>query len=259
MRAKLFCLIFLSIAFLFLFGLEGSAIDKVASAIEVIVPAQGLTELDLKNQICLYQGHLGAPVRVVISSPQMRLSAVQIVYDLENRSLVAEKQVEWQAEKAGLQATSEKMTVTAELVQLPTGGEITFAQEEMRLVIKGDFCYQVPETTYQATGGFFLSGPDWTLEGQDLEGNLNNSSFVASGALSFTHQQVEGEGEVISYDKNEGTMVLSGSPVFRWESGWLHGEAETVIIYYLETGKVKTEGPTKIRFAQEMGVNPDGN
>ena len=83
----------MSIAFLFLFGLEGSAIDKVASAIEVIVPAQGLTELDLKNQICLYQGHLGAPVRVVISSPQMRLSAVQIVYDLENRSLVAEKQV----------------------------------------------------------------------------------------------------------------------------------------------------------------------
>lgn len=259
MRIKHLYLLLLSLVFLLGCGTKGAAVDLVLNDLEVVVPTEGLTELDLKSGVCIYQGQLETPVRLLVASPKMQLAATTIIYDREKQLLTANQQAELQAEEAGLQATGEQMEITPETVKLPVGGKITATTEDFLLVCTGVFQYQIPEETVQVTGGFELFHEGWSLKGQQMEGDLPDGFFTARGELSFEHPEVAGEAERIEYDQKNEIITFLGSPYLHWTDGWLQGKEETVIIYYLASGKAKAEGPTKMRVFQDTVVNSDGD
>lgn len=235
MKDKLLSILFLSIVFLFFICPKAYAMDTITE-LEVIVPDEGWTDIDLKNEIFIYRGCLGSPVKVLNRSPQMCLTAVEIDYDLKKQLLAAKKEVNVQVE----------------------GEETTLISEGMKLVTES-FIYQIQDSFFEADGGFFLTKEDWSLSGRHLEGNLNENTIEATGELRFVQGTTEGKAETLSYSENEEKVILTGSPIIRWEEGCLEGEKDTVIIYYLDTGKIKAEGPTNIKFFQEIEVSSGGN
>ena len=259
MKEKVLCLLFLSIAFLFFLYPKAYAMES-NTGLEVIVPEEGWTELDLKSEVFMYRGSLGSPVKVSSRTPQMYLTAVEIDYDLKKQLLVARKQVNVQVkeEEKSINAVSSEITANAESLNLSNGGEITLISEGIKLVTES-FIYLFQDSFYEADGGFLITKGDWSLSGQHLEGKINDNTLVATGNLRFIQGMTEGKAERISYSKDEGKMILAGSPAICWENGYLVGEANTVIIYYLDTGKVKAEGPTNIRFFREIEVESGGN
>jgi lipopolysaccharide export system protein LptA len=221
-------ILFLTVALFLVGALPGwaAAGDR---EVEIIVPPQGLTELDLEKEFCVYRGYPGAPVEVLVESSGLRLTALKISYDQRSQLLTAEEDVKLESEK--MVATGETMVLTSELVRLPKGGEInTFEPEEMRLVVGGAFSYRLEDETFQGEGGFTLWGSDWVIEGERFDGSMRQEHVTATG-----------------------------SPVIRWEDGILQGEADTVITYDLASGQATAEGPTKTRFYQNRGVHSSGD
>ncbi|NLW56264.1 MAG: hypothetical protein GX050_06570 [Firmicutes bacterium] len=259
MRTKNLLLLFLSFVFILSCSPQEAALALAVSDFEVVVPAEGLTELDLKSGVCIYRGQPERPIRVLVSSPQMQLTAVTIIYDQEKQLLTANQQVELEAEEDGVQVAGEQLEITEEWAKLPAGGRIVSTTEEASLVSSGTLCYLRAEEIVQATGGFTLFYEDWSLSGDQLEANLADGFFTGRGALSFEHPEVAGEAERIEYDQKNELITLTGSPHLRWADGWLQGAEETVIIYDLTSGKAKAVGPTKMRFSQDTVVNPDGD
>lgn len=252
---QIFCLILL----LFLtVALPLGATAQIGGGVAVMVPAQGLTEINLKSGVYFYQGSTGAPVEVQLEKPRMRLTAFQVTYDQGKQFLTAEEAVKLEAEK--LVATGPTVILTPEQVRLPNGGEITAVQPETgRLVVTGAFSYQFTDESLRGTGGFSLRGPEWMLEGENFAGSLQKGEFTASGRLRFRHRDLSGEAETITYHQREERLILTGSPLIRWEEGFLQGEADTVINYDLASGQAKVEGPTKTRFYQDGGVHLSGD
>jgi hypothetical protein len=246
---------------LFLFftlPLPGWAAEPVGGGVEVIVPAQGLTELNLKNEVCFYQGSPKAPIEVLLEEPPMRLWAVKVTYDQGKEVLTAEEAVKLEAEK--LVATGPAMVFTSEQAQLPAGGELTAYEPEIqKLVVNGEFIYRFTDQSFEGKGGFVLQGPEWTLEGERLAGSWQEGEFMAHGQLHFSSQNVWGEAETVTYYQQEDRLILTGSPFVRWEEGFLQGETDTVISLDLASGQAKVEGPTKTRFYQDGGVHPSGD
>ena len=221
--------LFLTVALFLVNALPGWAAEEGRDEVEVIVPPQGLTELDLEKEFCVYRGYSGAPVEVIVESSGLRLSALKISYDQHNQLLTAEEAVKLETEK--MIATGERMVLTSELVRLPEGGEITILEpEEMRLVVGGAFSYHLEEETIQGEAGFTLWGPEWVMEGERFDGSMREEHVTAAG-----------------------------SPMIRWEEGILQGEAGTVITYDLASGQITAEGPTKTRFYQDRGVHSSGD
>lgn len=252
---QILCLILL---FLFTVAVPGWATAQIGGGVEVIVPAQGLTELNLKTEVYFYRGSAGEPVEVQMEKPPMRLTAFQVTYDQGKQVLTAEKAAKLETEE--LAATGPTMILTPEEVRLPRGGEITAVEPEAeRLVVNGAFSYQLTDESFQGTGGFLLQGPEWALEGEDFAGSLPEGEFTASGRLKFRYRDLSGEAETIAYYQQEERLILTGSPLIRWEEGFLQGGAETVISYDLASGQAKVEGPTKTRFYQDEGVHPSGD
>ncbi|NLY91213.1 MAG: hypothetical protein GX081_06350 [Firmicutes bacterium] len=252
---QILCLILL---FLLAVAAPGWAGGPIDGEVEVIVPAQGLTELDLKTEVYSYRGSSREPVEVHLENPPMRLTAFHVTYDQGKQFLTAEERVKLETEK--LVATGPLMTLTPEEVRLPNGGEITaLGPEAERLVVKGAFAYQFTDESLRGTGGFLLEGPDWMLEGEDFAGSLRAGEFTADGRLQFRYRDLSGEADSITYHQKEGRLILTGSPLIRWEEGVLQGGADTVISYDLAGGQAKVEGPTKTRFYQDGGVHPSGD
>lgn len=215
---------------LFLLGaVPGWAAALGGREVEVNVPPQGLTELDLEKEFCVYRGTPGAPVEVLVVESGLRLTALKISYDQRGQTLTAEEAVKLETGK--MIATGERMVLASTLVQLPEGGEITiFEPESMRLVVDGAFSYHLADETCQGEGGFTIWGPEWVMEGERFAGSMRQEY-----------------------------ITLAGTPVIRWEDGFLQGEAETVITYDLASGQATAEGPTKTRFYQNRGVHPSGD
>lgn len=224
-----FRLLFLTVVLLLVGALPGWAAVQTSGEVEVNVPPQGLTELDLENELCVYRGYNGAPVEVLMDGSELRLTALKITYDQRRQLLTAEEAVK--LETAQMIATGETMILTQEQVRLPAGGEITTLEpEKVKLVVNGAFSYQFEDETFQGEGGTSLLGPEWVIEGQRFEGSLR-----------------------------EEKVTVVDSPNIRWEEGFLQGEADTVITYDLNSGQAKVEGPTKTRFYQNRGVHPSGD
>ena len=220
---------FLTIVLFLVSALPGWAAEGGRNEVEVNVPPQGRTELDLEKEFCVYWGYPGAPVEVLVESSGLRLTALKISYDQHSQLLTAEEAVQLETEK--MVATGETMVITTELVRLPEGGEITtFEPEKMRLVVGGAFSYRFEDETFQGEGGFTLWGPEWVMEGERFDGSMRQEHVTAAG-----------------------------SPIIRWEDGILQGEADTVITYDLASGRATAEGPTKTRFYQNRGVHPSGD
>jgi lipopolysaccharide export system protein LptA len=225
-----FRILFLTIVLLLGGALPGWGADEFGGGIEVNVPSQGLTELDLKNEVYIYLGYKGTPVEVLVDESQLRLTAQKIRYH-----------------------QGEQLITTEEAATLET--------KEWKLVSGGEISYQVTEDTFQGTGGFTLWGPEaeWMLQGERFEGNLPEGTVTAWGKLKFRSGETWGEAGTISYQQKEEKMILTESPLICWEEGCLQGEAETVIVYDLASGQAKVEGPTKTRFYQDRGVHPSGD
>jgi len=259
MRIKYFLLLFLSSVLVLGFRMPEAAVALSINDFEVIVPAEGLTEVDLKTGVCVYRGQPERPVRVSVSSPAMQLTAATIIYDQGEQSLTAKQRVKLVQEEAGLEVTGERLVITGEQVELPAGGRLVATTGQASLVSSGTLRYREAEETVQVRGGFTLFYDDLSLNGQQLDGNLREGLFTARGGLSFEHPEVAGEAERIEYDQTNQVITLIGSPQLRWAEGWLQGAQETVIIYNFTTGKAKAEGPTKMRVSRETVVNADGD
>lgn len=252
-------ILYLILLFLLTVAAPGrAAAGQSDGGVEVIVPADGLTELNVKTGVCLYRGSGAEPVTVRLENPPLRLTAFQVAYDQGKQFFTAEKAVRLEAEQ--LVATGQTLTLTPEEVRLPKGGELAGAEPERgRLTVTGDLVYRFIDGSFRGTGGFFLEGPDWRLEGETLTGNLREGKFTAGGRLNFRYGDLSGEAETITYHRGDAKLILAGSPLLRWEEGFLQGEAGTVISYDLASGEVKVEGATKTRFYQEQGVFPSGD
>lgn len=232
--------------------------EELGSGVEVVVPAKGFTELNLKTGVCLYRGSGGEPVAVRLENPPLRLTAFQVTYDQGKQFLTAEERARLEAEN--LVATGPAMILTPEEVRLPKGGELTGVPPEAgRLVVTGVFVYHFPEATFRGTGGFLLEGAGWWLEGEELAGNVEEGEFTAGGRLKFRYRDCTGEAETVVYQREEARLILKGSPLIRWDGGVLQGGTDTVISYDLASGQAKVEGATKTRFYQEQGVFPSGD
>ncbi len=259
MRIKYFLLLFLSSVLVLGLSMPEAAVALSVNDFEVVVPAEGLTEVDLKSGVCVYRGQPGKPVRVSVSSPSMQLTAVTIIYDQEKQLLTARQQVKLVLEEPGIEVTSEQLVITDELLELPDGGRLISTAEQASLVCNGTLRYRQAEEIVQVRGGFTLLYEDWNLEGQQLDGNLQERFFTARGGLSFEHPDVSGEAGRLEYDQKNELLTLAGSPHLRWAEGWLQGAEETVIIYNLTTRKARAEGSTKMRVSRETVVNADGD
>jgi hypothetical protein len=251
-------ILFLTIVLLLGGTLPGWGVDEFGGGIEVNVPAQGITELDLKNEVCVYRGYKGTPVEVLVEEPPMRLTAEKVIYQQGEELLTAEEGATLETEQ--MIATGTKMAITPELLRLPVGGEITsLTPAAWRLMSNGEISYQLTADTFQGTGGFTLWGPEWTLQGERFAGDLQEGTVTAGGKLQFRSGKTWGEAGTISYQQEEEKLILTESPLICWEEGFLQGEAETIIIYDLASGEAKVEGPTKTRFYQDRGVHPSGD
>lgn len=229
MAQKRSMLLFVTVVLVLVSALPGWAAEKGREEVEVVVPPQGLTELDLEKEFCVYWGYPGAPVEVIVAGSGLRLTALKISYDQRNQLLTAEKAVRLETGK--MVVTGETLVLTSELVRLPEGGEITTIEpERLRMVVKGPFSYHLEEETFQGEGGFTLWGSEWVMEGERFDGSLREEQVTAMG-----------------------------SPVIRWENGMMVGEAGTVITYDLASGQATAEGPTKTRFYQNRGVHSSGD
>ncbi|NLM36655.1 MAG: hypothetical protein GX202_00830 [Firmicutes bacterium] len=229
MARKRSTIIFITILLFLVGALPGRAAAAGRQEVEVIVPPQGLTELDLENEFCIYQGYPDAPVEVIVAGSGLRLTALKISYDQRNQLLTAEKTVQLKTER--LFVTGEKLVLTPALLRLPTGGEITLLEpERLRMVVHGAFAYHLEEGTFQGEGGFILWGPEWVMEGERFDGSMRQEK-----------------------------VTVAGAPVIRWEDGFMQGEAGTVLTYDLASGQVTVEGPTKTRFYQDRGVHSSGD
>lgn len=238
--------------------LPGWAAAEFSGTVEVNVPPQGVTQLDLKNEVCVYLGYNGTPVEVLVEKPQMRLTAHKVSYQQKEELLTAEEGVTLETEQ--LIVTGTEMVLSPEFLRLPAGGEITsLSSDGWRLVSDGEVSYQLAEDTFQGTGGFTLWGSEWMMQGVCFEGDVQKGTVTAWEKLEFRSEETWGEAGTISYQQKEEKIILTGSPLICWEEGFLQGEADTVIIYDLASGEVKVEGPTQTRFYQDRGVHPSGD
>jgi len=224
---------------------------------EIKAPAG--SEMDLKEDKLLYFGTAESPVTLTSAANSFKLTALQVVYYRGREMFFAQGEVVIDGEDPG--SPSQRFVVTGEEViylvdrgelELPQGGTVQNPQGDTlrasRILIFLDTHSSVQEIkSFEASGGFELSGVKGRLTGDALRGDNRQGFMEATGDIYFQYSELSGTAEKAVYSEDHKEVHLLGEPLLYQGEDYITGEK---IIYHLDTEQVKVIGPVKARLCR---------
>ena len=101
--------------------------------------------------------------------------------------------------------------------------------------------------SFEASGGFELSGVRGRLTGDALRGDNGQGFVEATGDIYLQYNGLSGTAEKAVYSEYLKEVHLLGEPLLYQGEDYITGEK---IIYHLDTEQVKVIGPVKARLCR---------
>lgn len=202
------------------------------------------TDIDLETETIQYYGDAQNPVEAV--GKDSRLMGETLEYQRKSGRFIAKGQVVLTRSQPKLREYSGALLFYDEPTgefQMPMGGKIRLAQEQMTLEASR-FSGNARSELFQAEGSCKLVDQNGVLTSDRMEGDAGKGQFFAEENVIFTGKNVTIRSKRAIYHQKERQTRFLDKPVVTRDKEVF---TATEIIYDLKANKVKAIGPVEYR------------